>query len=150
MVGTITVGGAPGPALTLTIENVSGAVGALASVDVVLQNATSGVSGFDIEIEVTKSSVAEIDSVSLPAYGFVTQVTGIPGPSVKVSAIDFNHLLEPRRVSALPSSDVLATLMVKLLSPGTTDLNFTLIRIDDESGDVSLNPSVNSGKVTVQ
>jgi hypothetical protein len=98
-------------------------------VDVILKNVTSGVSGFAFGVTVQNPSIARIEAVSIPDFGFQLS-TGAPGSSVDVLAADVNEAMQ-----GAFSSVVLATLDVELLGVGTTQLQLTLNQLDSDAND---------------
>lgn len=114
------------------------------SVDVVLETVSNGISGFVFDLSVQDPTVAQIQGVTLPGYGFQL-VTGAPGSTVRVIVADATELLQGQITST-----VIATANVDLLSVGTSQVNLTLIQLDSDTPAQDLVPItlVVSGSVT--
>lgn len=126
--------------MTSAVGNVSQTV----SVDVVLETVSNGISGFVFDLSVQDPTVAQIQGVTLPGYGFQL-VTGTPGSTVRVIVADATELLQGQITST-----VIATANVDLLSVGTSQVNLTLIQLDSDTPAQDLVPItlVVSGSVT--
>ncbi len=123
--------------------------------DIVLENVTTGLSGFQLTVHVADPSVATIESIVFPNYD--DPITGfsfnsaIPLPpttstTVTITAVDLGQAIEP----GSPTPYVLFTVQIKLLSPGTTSVTVSSIGIlnDDFGADIVVAQRV-PGSVTV-
>ena len=104
---------------------------------IVLENVTTGVSGFQLTVQVASSSVATIESIVFPKYAdpIISFNSAIPPPptaSTTVTAVDLLQAIEPES----PPGYVLFTLHIKLLSAGsTTSVTVSSIgKLNDDSG----------------
>jgi len=113
-------------------------------VDVVLGSVSDGISGFVFDLTVQNPTVARIQSVTLPAYGFQI-VTGTPGSSARVIVADVNEILQDQI-----SSIVIATANIELLASGASQVVLSLIQLDSDFGGADLVPltTVVPGSVT--
>jgi len=113
-------------------------------VDVVLGPVSNGISGFVFDLSVQNSTVARIQSVTLPAYGFQI-VTGTPGSSARVIVADTNEILQDQI-----SSVVIATANIELLTTGASQVDIALIQLDSDLGGTDLVPqtTIVPGSVT--
>ena len=108
--------------------------------DIVLENVTTGVSGFQLTMRVADPSVATIESVVYPDYAdpitlfsFNSAIPLPPAPSTTVTAVDLGQAIEPDSVS--PDGYVLFTLQIELLSAGTTSVTVSSVgKLNDDSG----------------
>ena len=107
--------------------------------DIVLESVTTGVSGFQLTMQVADPSVATIESVVFPGYadpftGFSFNSTTPPPPTAltTVTAVDLGQTIEPNS----PTGYVLFTLQIKLLISGSqTSVTVSGIgRLNDASG----------------
>ena len=116
-----------------------------------MYNATRSVAGFLLRISVENPGIAHIVDVQFPDYGHresgveLTRVIGqVPAESVTIAAVDLSGVL------AGPfSRKVLASVNVRLLSPGETELSLSEVGgLDDVSGD-PLDPELVPAVLTV-
>ena len=124
--------------------------------DIVLENVTTGLSGFQLTVEVADPSVATIEGIVFPSYddpitGFSFNSTIPPPPTtsttVTITAVDLGQAIEPED----PDGYVLLTLWIKLLSADTTSVTVSSIgKLNDDSGaDIVVAQPVMPGSVTV-
>ena len=122
--------------------------------DIVLQNVTTGVSGFVLTVQVADPSVATIESIVFPNYA--DPIPGLsftgadplpPTPSTTVTAVDLLQAIEPDS----PPGYVLFTLKIKLLSASTTSVTVSNIgKLNDDFGaDIVVAQPIIPGSVTV-
>ena len=106
--------------------------------EVVLENVTAGVSGFQLTIQVDDPSVATIDSVDFPDYAdpitgfsFNSAIPLPPTASTTVTAVDLGQAIEPNS----PTRYVLFTLQIRLLSTSTTSITVSsIVKLNDDVG----------------
>ncbi len=106
--------------------------------EIVLENVTTGVSGFQLTMRVDDPSVATIEGIDFPDYAdpitFFSFNSTIPLPptvSTTITAVDLGQAIEPDS----PTGYVLFTLQIRLLSVGTTSVTVTSIgKLSDDSG----------------
>lgn len=119
---------------TVTIQDAEGTVGDddPITLEVTLNDMTSGASGFDLMISIENASKATINQVKHPNYGFPPPLISplTPSSTVKIRVVDFNDIL-----SGPFSRQVIATLEVELLSDGETQIVVGLIRLDGPNPD---------------
>ncbi len=89
--------------------------GEIATVNLTLDQAPAGTSGYKVTISSEDPQVGEISGVTLPSWAELSAITGAPGPDVRIKAVDLRGV-----VKGDASNLVLATLSVKGLSIGTT------------------------------
>ena len=91
--------------------------GEVTTVNLTLDAAPAGISGFAIGISVEDPSIGEITGVTLPGWADFSDTAGVPGPEVSITAVDLMSQVEKGA-----SEILLATFSVKGLSPGTTEI----------------------------
>ena len=122
----------------LVPRDIQGNAGEIVPMDVVLENVTTGVSGFQLTVQVADPSVATIESIDFPSYddpitGFSLNSTIPPPPteSTTVTAVDLGAAIEPDS----PTGYVLFTLQMKLLSAGATSVTVSGVgNLSDDFG----------------
>ncbi len=121
--------------------------------EVVLENVTTGVSGFQLTMQVADPSVATIESIVFRNYAdpftgfsFNSAIPVPPAESTTVTAVDLGQAIEP----GSPIGYVLFTLQIKLLSAGATSVTVSsVVKLNDDSGaDIVVAQSI-PGSVTV-
>ena len=123
--------------------------------DIVLENVTTGVSGFQLTVRVVDPSVATIEGIVFNP-GYVDPITGFsfnstiplpPASSTTVTAVDLGQAIEP---GSSPGY-VLFTLQIKLLtSASVTSVTVSSVgKLNDDSGADILVAQPIPGSVTV-
>jgi len=124
--------------LSITPASAQHQTGETQSYDIVLDSAPQGLSGFDITIAIENSAVAEITGVSFPAWANPKSNGTVPSSVVWCKAIDLANQSGMQNI-------VLCTITVRAVGTGTTNINFTSVKLDDTLGgrySPSLVPSV--------
>ena len=150
------VGGATAAAITTGSCTIP-SVGETATVDVVLDTASNGLSGFEIDVTLADPSVAEIVSVTFPSFSFLSSVDGnvvsgftytlaTPAGTVKLKGSDLSS-----QVALGATNTVLATVTIKGKANGVSSITATPttnLGVQDRQGDpYTLTPT--AGSVTV-
>lgn len=137
--------------ILVTVASGTVAVGATMSLPVTLENATSGLAGFDMTAVITDPNVAEISGATFPPFGdagfdlsLVTSTS--PGTSLRVAIVDLAGLVQP---GATGQHELVTFDVVGILSGRSTTLELVIRRIDDEDGD-PIAATVQIGTVTVE
>jgi hypothetical protein len=124
-------------------QEISVKPGETATVDLVLSDAPGGLSGYRTLVLIDNAGIAEITSVTFPAWAEFTGAEGVPGVKVKVTGVDLNGQVEKN------SKDVaLATLTLKGISEGNGILGFEELFFDDDQ-DNRIIPDTENGTVVV-
>ncbi len=121
-----TDGGDGTPLLSLTASRTSLAVGETVPVEVVLSEAPTGLSGFDLTVE--SASGVEVVQAELPEFGLVS-ISPVPSRTIRLRAADLNEV-----VSAGMHQTVLARLYLRGQVSGSAALSIRLTTLDDERG----------------
>jgi len=113
---------------TLIAQPVTGYVGKTVSVPIILNDAPTGLSGYDMVLTLSNGSVASIADIEFPGLG-LTHYDLISSTEARIRAADTQRLIEGGVVNA-----TLATLHVNGLKAGTTDITLQAMRLDDDGG----------------
>ncbi|MCI0439308.1 MAG: hypothetical protein L0177_09280 [Chloroflexi bacterium] len=132
---------AAGP--TLTAKGGSAAEGQTVSVPIVLSEAPNGLSGFDITVTLSNGSIASISGVQMPDYG-LTSVNLVSSTQARIKAADLKGRIESGAAEA-----TLATLTLKAVKRGSTDIQIAVAMLDDDSG-FPIEAQVVNGALTVK
>jgi len=117
-------------------------VGETVNIDIFIDGAEESVSGIDITILLTDEDVAQITNITLLDFG-LEDISEFPATVALIMAADINDVL--------PSSTKktkLATISIKGISQGRSDLEIKVNAIDDDNGNPII-PIVTNGSVTV-
>ena len=117
--------------------------GEVTMVNLTLDAAPTGLTGYRILISMEDPSIAEVSAVTLPGWAELPEITGVPGPEVSIMAVDLMSKVEKGT-----SGILLATLSVKGLSPGTTEILLSDPILDDDE-DRRIFPALSNISVTV-
>jgi hypothetical protein len=117
--------------------------GEVTTVNLTLDAAPAGISGFAIGISVEDPSIGEITKVTLPGWAELSDTAGVPGPEVSIMAVDIQGKVEKDA-----SGILLATLSVKGLSSGTTEILLQEPLFADDDGN-DLVPALSGVSLTV-
>lgn len=121
---------APTMAATITTTATTAYVGqAPKEVNIILDSAPAGLSGYDITVSLTNTTAATIAAASLPGWATVGEVGTLPASSVRITAADIND-----QIAAGASGIILATVAVQALTPGTTSFTISISSLDDDTG----------------
>lgn len=96
---------------------------------IVIGNLTDGLSGYNITISINDSSKVSISSISFPSWAILHSHSNLSSDSVRLKAADLNNQIESGT-----SNVILASITITSLDFGTTILDLTSIRIDDDDG----------------
>jgi hypothetical protein len=117
--------------------------GEVATVNLILDRVPAGMSGYAATFSVEDPQVGEITEVTLPEWAVLSDIDGVPGPEVSVIAIDLQGDIE-----GYSEIIVLATLSVKGLAAGTTEVVIDDPLFEDDEGN-EIAPILSSLSVTI-
>lgn len=112
-----------GTDLNLVSSGVSG------TMDIMLDQAPSGIAGYQLEISINPGSNAEIISVNFPASFSMNSASKLPSSSVNIVAVDLVD-----QIKSGASNIILATLGIKGLIDGEADVQVQITELTDDSG----------------
>ncbi len=117
--------------------------GEMTTINLTLDSAPGGLAGYRIVIGIDDPSIGEITAVTLPEWAQIPEISGTPGPVVSITAVDLMSLVEQGAGGIL-----LATISVKGLTPGTTEILLSDPEISDEAG-FDILPVLSNASLTV-
>jgi PKD repeat protein len=128
---SITVGNSPTPTTRLSFSPLSAMVSpsGIAQYAVVITDVPTGLSGFNITVSLTESSIGEIVGISYPTWAAMPENSSIPADSVSAQAVDLTS-----SVGAGATNVTLCTLTVRGDAVGETNLTIVSTKIDDDVG----------------
>jgi len=118
-------------------------VGSTTTVDIVLNEAPDGLSGYNLTVSMSNASVAEIVSVNFPLWATLHTNSTLPEDSVWIKAAD---LMDDVKSGA--TNITLTTLTLRGDNEGTSEIIVTVAKMDDDSG-YPIDPSADTGHLVV-
>jgi uncharacterized membrane protein YgcG len=139
----VLTGQAAGASVSFNQSPISVMPGDATTVNLILDTAPTGISGFAIRISMEDPSIGEITAVTLPGWAELSDIAGVPGPDVRIIAVDLQQVVDKGADGIL-----LATLSVKGLSPGTTEI-LLMDPVFDDDEDGRIVPALSNTSFTV-
>jgi len=112
-------------------------------VNLTLNRAPNGLSGYNLTVALANISIAEIISVTFPAWATLNANSSLPADSVWMKAVDLND-----EITSADTNITLGTITVRGDKPGTTSITATVTKMDDDNG-YPINPSTELGHLNV-
>ncbi|ABD42199.1 PKD [Methanospirillum hungatei JF-1] len=123
--------------LTLVTSGSSG------SIDIMLDQASSGLAGYQLEVSMNPAGSAEFSSVNFPAAFSMNSASTLPASTVSIVAVDLTD-----QIKAGASSVKLATLNVQGLADGSSEVQIAITELTDDNGN-PVSVTIQPGHVTV-
>jgi parallel beta-helix repeat protein len=118
-------------------------LGNISTVNITLDEAQDGLSGYNLTVSLSNASVAEILSVSPSSWASLNDNSTLPADSVWIKGVDLSEQVQSG------ATDInLGTLTLKGDRKGTTDIVIAVTKIDDDSG-YPINPTTDAGYLNV-
>jgi len=135
-------GVAAGTTLSITDLTLASA-GSSGTVDVFLDQASNGLAGYQLEISANPAGTAEFSSVNFPAAFSMNSASTLPASSVSIVAVDLTD-----QIKSGAQAIKLATLNVKGLADGSSELQVAITELTDDNGN-AVPATIQPGQVTV-
>lgn len=100
------------------------------TMDIRLDQASTGLAGYQLEITINPAGIAQVSAVNFPAAFGMNSASTIPASTVSIVAVD---LMDQVPVGA--TNIILASLGFTGLTDGTADVEITVTELTDDSGD---------------
>jgi PKD repeat protein len=113
------------------------------TLNLTLDSAPAGLSGYNLTISLSNTSVATILSTEFPGWATLRSNSSLPGGSVWIKAADINEL-----ISSGANNVLLATLTIRGDAPGKANLLISVSGMDDDNG-AQINPATVASQVEV-
>lgn len=134
----------PALAATISAHSTTAYVGqAPKEVNIVLDSAPAGLSGYDITVSVSNPALATIAAASKPRWATIGTVGATPAASVQITGADIND-----QIRAGATGILLGTVAVRALDAGTVDLTITVTALDDDTG-TPITATTQAGTITL-
>ena len=113
------------------------------TINITLDSAPNGLSGYNISISLCNGSVAEITSIKFPAWATLHSNSSLPADSLWIKAADLND-----KIKSGAKNITLATITLRGDKQGESDILITVTKMDDDNGN-PIDPNTVSGKIEV-
>ena len=104
-------------------------IGETTTLKITLSEASYGLSGYNLSIALSNTSIAELKSVSFPEWAALHSDSPLPADSVWIKCVDLNDQIKNNATNI-----TLATLAIKGDMQGKSEINITVTKIDDDNG----------------
>jgi hypothetical protein len=123
----------------VSVEDKEVLLGGTTTVNLTLDSAPAGLSGYNLTISLSNASIAEIISVSFPSWAILHDNSTLPADSVWIKAVDLYEQVESNATNI-----TLAKLTIGGDKIGDTSIDVTVTKIDNDNGDPVTLSTVNS------
>lgn len=117
--------------------------GMAGTVDVTLDSADQGLSGFILSVYPEDPSIVTITGATFPSWASLSEATPGTGAAFTIRALDLNEAIAPGA-----SNVQLVTLNLQGVAGGTTRIMVQATQVDDDQGN-AIDATISPGKVTV-
>ena len=125
---SLTVSSAMATVISLQHGQVN-SIGDTGGLDLTMDNAPSGLSGYVITVTICDPSVARITAISFPPWATMNSKTIFPPASVKITAVDMGGQITPDATSIL-----LGTVYIRGFKVGTSQILVNATMLNDDAG----------------
>jgi len=130
-------------AVTLSGGAVKAVSGSTTTMDISLDEAPAGLSGYNFTVSVADPAVAGIVGISYPAWAAIHGNSSVPGPQVWIKAIDLNN-----QVGISTGKVLLCSVILQGKVDGESPISVTVTKMDDDAGNVIV-PDIRESTITV-
>ncbi|GAH73941.1 unnamed protein product, partial [marine sediment metagenome] len=118
-------------------------IGSTTTVNITLDKAPDGLSGYNLTVSLSNISIAEIVSASFPSWATLHDNSTLPADSVWMKAADLTD-----HVKSGDTNIPLGTLTIRGDNQGASDIIATITKMDDDDGN-PINTSTEPGHLEV-
>lgn len=139
-----TVSASQGTTLTLSPPGVTLLPGSTVTYELSINTLPAGLSGYQLDFQLTNPSVGNITGVSFPTWAKLGKTSSLPAGRVTVSAVDLG-----KAISDGASGTTLVKITVEAVAAGTSNVKIQNVRIDDDHGGY-INPDTPTAQLVVK
>ena len=139
-----TVCASQGATVTISPPGVTLLPGSTVTYEIGINTLPAGLSGYQMDFQLTNPSAAQITRVSFPTWAKLNNATSLPAGRVTLSALDFGKAIEDGA-----GGTTLVRVTVEAVAAGTTTAKLQNIRIDDDHGGY-INPDTTTAQLVVK
>jgi PKD repeat protein len=110
-------------------EEITIPFGTKVSFDLLIDELPDGLSGYNITMSLSNPNVADIQSVSFPTWATMHSNSNLPSDTVWIKTIDLTDQIKEDATNI-----TLATINISAEDCGTTDIDLSVSRLDDDNG----------------
>ena len=115
---------------TIKLENTNiMGIGNISSTNITADILPTGLSGYNITISISNSSIAEIESIEFPSWATLHVNSTLPSNSAWIKAVDLN-----KKIEANATNVTLVTINIKSEHEGNAFINISITKLDDDNG----------------
>ena len=129
--------------VSFEIPEVIMSVNSSRTLNLTLNTAPTGLSGYNITISVSNESVSQITDVGFPEWASIHSNSSLPSNTVRIKAADINKTIE-----AGASNITLARLGIRGEAAGITNVLINIQKMDDENGTM-IDPDTSMTQINV-
>ena len=129
--------------IQMTPSSVTVQKSATAEISLVLDDAPSGLAGYDLVIRLSNPGIAEITEITYPSWATLFNTTRNADGSVLISGVDISRQVSPG-ATAVP----LATLKIRGIYGGSSSIALVSVNMDADGGDL-ITPVLPTGQIIV-
>jgi hypothetical protein len=129
--------------IQMTPSSVTVQKSATAEISLVLDDAPSGLAGYDLVIRLSNPGIAEITEITYPSWASLFNTTRNADGSVRISGVDISRQVSPG-ATAVP----LATLKIRGIYGGSSSIALVSVNMDADGGDL-ITPVLPTGQIIV-
>jgi parallel beta-helix repeat protein len=122
------------PLVSFDVSKIDISINSKRKINLTLDHVPFGLSGYNISIELSNGTVAEIISIDYPEWATLSSNSSLPGNSVWLKASDLSNLIQNGATNV-----TLATLTVRGDTGGTSRILISVASMDDDIGN-EINP----------
>ena len=104
-------------------------IGSTTEINITIDEIPDGLSGYNLNISLSNTNIAEIMSVTFPAWATLHENSVLPADSVWIKAIDLTEQVKSGDMNIL-----LGTLTIRGDHQGLCDIIATITKMDDDDG----------------
>jgi hypothetical protein len=120
-----------------------GSIGTTIVINITLNTAPNGLSGYNMTLSLSNTSIAEIISVEFPTWASMNNNSTLPADTFWMKAVDLMNQTIPGDTNIN-----LGTLTIRGDIQGECNITAIVTKMDDDNGD-PINPSVDQGQLKV-
>jgi hypothetical protein len=132
-----------GPSVHIEDGQIAG-IGATTVINITLDTAPDGLSGYNMTLALSNTSIAEIISVEFPVWATLNAKGTLPADTVWLKAVDITNSVTPGATNV-----TLAELTIRGDAEGSCNITAVVTKMDPDGGGDPINTSVNTGRLTV-
>lgn len=138
------VSASQGTTITVTPSGVTLLPGSTVIYNVGINTLPAGLSGYQLDFQLTNPAVGQITRVSFPSWAKLNNASSLPAGRVTISAVDLG-----KAIADDAAGTNLALITVEAVAAGTTNVKLQNIRIDDDHGGF-INPDTATAQLVVK